>query len=204
MSDQAHWNNIYRTKQRTEVSWYAPRLTRSLSCIAAAAPNKDAEIIDIGAGQSTLADDLLERGYHNLNLLDISDAALSQTRERLDARGAKIQWYVGDVTSVALPANRFEVWHDRAVFHFLLEPAQRAAYVAQVRHSVKQGGQVVIATFAPDGPLKCSGLPVARYDAPGLSAELGEGFELIDYAEEAHHTPAGAVQNFIYCRLRRT
>ena len=203
MSSPAHWNNIYRTKQRNEVSWYAPHLDRSLSLITEAAPNKVAEIIDIGAGESTLVEDLIDREYYNLSLLDISDAALSATKERLGKQGDSIKWYVGDITSTVLPADRFYVWHDRAVFHFLLDASQRAAYAAQLRRSVKVGGQVIIATFAQDGPLKCSGLPVARYSATSLSAELGDEFELVNQVNEEHLTAAGSIQNFIYCQFHR-
>lgn len=204
MSNQAHWNNIYRTKERNEVSWYAPHLSRSLSFITEAAPDKAAEIIDIGAGESTLVEDLLDSGYHNLSMLDISDEAVTATQQRLGERSRSIHWYVGDVTSVALPTARFDVWHDRAVFHFLLDAGQRAAYVAQLRRCVKPSGQVIIATFAEDGPFKCSGLPVARYTASSMITELGEEFELVDQANEEHLTPAGSIQKFIYCRFQHT
>lgn len=203
MSNRAHWNNIYQTKQRNEVSWYAPHLTRSLSFITQAAPHKQAEIIDIGAGESTLVDDLLDRGYTRLSLLDISDDAVAATKKRLGVGEQIVQWYVGDVTSIALPDDRFDVWHDRAVFHFLLDAGQRKAYVAQLHQSVKVGGQVIIATFAMDGPVQCSGLPVARYTPAALSSELGKGFDLVDQENEEHFTPAGKVQNFVYCRFRR-
>lgn len=203
MSNQAHWNNIYQTKQRNEVSWYAPHLTRSLSFITQAAPHKQAEIIDIGAGESTLVDDLLDSGYTRLSLLDISDGAMAATKQRLGAGGLTVQWYVGDVTSIALPDDRFDVWHDRAVFHFLLDAEQRKAYVTQLHRSVKVGGQVIISTFAQDGPLQCSGLPVARYTPVALSSELGKGFDLVDQANEEHVTPSGKVQKFVYARFRR-
>lgn len=203
MSNRAHWNHIYQTKERNEVSWYAPHLTRSLSFITNAAPHKHAEIIDVGAGESTLIEDLLASGYTNLNYLDISDEAVSATRDRLGTSGQSVQWYVGDVTSIALPADRFDVWHDRAVFHFLLETGQRKAYVAQLQRSVKVGGQVIIATFAQDGPVQCSGLPIVRYTAEALSLILGEEFNLVGQVDEEHCTPAGKVQKFIYCRFRR-
>ena len=203
ISAQEHWNSIYQAKQRDAVSWYAPHLNRSLAFIAEAAPNRHSGIIDVGAGQSTLVDDLLDRGYCNLSLLDISDAALAATRARLGERGNQVRWYAGDVTSVALPENGFDLWHDRAVFHFLLEPEQRAAYAAQARRSIKRGGHAVIATFAENGPSKCSGLPVARYTPLALASELGDGFELLDHAHEEHATPAGAMQKFVYCLFRR-
>jgi SAM-dependent methyltransferase len=202
MSATEHWDHIYQTKRAEEVSWYAPHLNRSLSFIAEAAPDKSARIIDVGGGESTLVDDLLDQGYTAVSVLDISPAALSAVQARLGARKSAVNWLVGDAAAVALPEQHFDVWHDRAVFHFLTEPGQRAAYVAQVKKSVKHGGHVIVATFGPNGPLKCSGLDVVRYSHDALHAQFGSAFELIRHAEENHLTPSGVVQQFVYCYFR--
>lgn len=202
MSNQDHWNHIYTTRSSRDVSWYAPHLGRSLEFIAHAAAGTDAAIIDIGAGASTLADDLLDRGYRRLSLLDISEAALAVARTRLAADGDHLHWLVGDITTVSLPAQAYDVWHDRAAFHFLREAQQREAYVDQLRRALRPGGQAVIATFADDGPERCSGLPVVRYGPEALAAVLGPAFVLEETAFEDHHVPSGAVQKFLYCRFR--
>ena len=200
MSAQKHWDHVYETKQPDEVSWYSPHLEHSLKLISEATNhNKVAQICDVGAGESTLVDDLLEQGYTNLSALDISDAALAVTKKRLGKRKDLVTWYVGDITSIALPEAHFDVWHDRAVFHFLTEPEQRAAYVEQVKKSVKHGGRVIVAAFGPNGPLKCSGLDVVRYDSKSLHGQFGRSFELVEHTEENHITPWGTVQQFVYC-----
>ncbi|MDB5854771.1 MAG: Methyltransferase type 12, partial [Herminiimonas sp.] len=163
MPAHEHWNRIYETKRPDQLSWYAPHLYRSLSLVEQAAPPKNASIIDVGGGESTLVDDLLDHGYSDVSVLDISEAALCVARSRLGARSAAVKWIAGDITSIPLPANGFGVWHDRAVFHFLTDPEQRAAYVRQVKSAVRPGGHVIVATFGLDGPLQCSGLDVVRY-----------------------------------------
>jgi SAM-dependent methyltransferase len=203
VSAREHWQNVYETKQPAEVSWYAPHLEESLRLITEVATT-DARIIDVGAGASTLVDDLLERGYRRLTALDVSGAALAVTRARLGPRAARVTFVAADVTTAPLGEAAFDVWHDRAVFHFLVDAAARAAYVAQLRRALAPGGHVVMATFAPTGPTRCSGLDVARYDAAGVARELGDGFVVTASLETTHVTPAGKEQRFSYARLRRT
>ncbi|MBV8657673.1 MAG: class I SAM-dependent methyltransferase [Burkholderiales bacterium] len=202
MANRQHWETVYQTKSADEVSWYRPHLEVSLALIGKAAPARDAAIIDVGGGESTLVDDLLAAGYRNLSVLDISQAALDVTQARLGPQAGQVTWMAGDITEVVLPAAQYDVWHDRAVFHFLTEPAQRAAYVAQVRRAVKPGGHVVIATFGPEGPQKCSGLDVVRYDATTLPAQFGAHFALQESTTERHETPWGSAQQFVYCLCR--
>lgn len=200
MDSRTHWDRVYTTRSAQEVSWYQPHAEQSLSLIERIAAGRPSRLIDVGGGASTLVDDLLARGRFDVSVLDLSDAALKVARQRLGEQQARrVQWLVGDVTAVALPANAFDIWHDRAVFHFLTEPAQRAAYVSQVRRAVRPGGHVIVAAFGPNGPLQCSGLPVMRYSADALYSEFGEAFELVEHSSEAHHTPGGAVQQFVYC-----
>ncbi len=165
---------------------------------------RDAGIIDVGGGASTLVDDLVANGYTDLTVLDLSAAALNAARKRLGAQESKVRWIEADITRVELPANRYDIWHDRAVFHFLTDAADRAAYVQTVLRSVKPGGHVIVATFGEDGPLQCSGLPVMRYSADELHDQFGAAFQLLDHRREEHHTPSGAVQQFVYCYCRRT
>lgn len=203
MDARAHWQNVYRTRQPDEVSWYRPHLETSLALIESAAPDRGARVIDVGGGASTLVDDLMSLGYRDLAVLDVSSAALDIARARLGAaRAESVDWRCGDVTSLPLPPHRYDVWHDRAVFHFLTQPAERAAYVRQVLHGTKRGGRVIVATFAPDGPAKCSGLDVARYDPVALHAALGSAFRLERQLADAHRTPAGTMQAFTVCDFR--
>ncbi|MDE2600203.1 MAG: class I SAM-dependent methyltransferase [Rhodocyclaceae bacterium] len=199
MSAKTHWEQVYGSKPAQSVSWYQPHAANSIALIKAAAADLDSRIIDIGGGASTLVDDLLDLGYTNLSVLDLSAEALAVARRRLGERAGSIHWIEGDITTIALPRHGFDVWHDRAVFHFLTEPEQRAAYLERVRHAVRPGGHVIVATFALDGPAQCSGLPVARYTPEGLHDEFGAAFELIEHREEYHQTPAGNTQHFIYC-----
>lgn len=194
-----HWEHVYESKPSDAVSWYQPHALRSLDLIRRVAPSLGARVLDVGAGASTLVDDLLDAGMTQLSVLDISASALRVARERLGARAGQVRWIEGDITTVPLEPGSVDVWHDRAVFHFLTEPAERAAYVAQVRRAVRPGGHVIVAAFGPDGPLQCSGLPVVRY-APGeLHAQFGEAFELVEHQSEDHRTPSGAIQHFVYC-----
>lgn len=199
MDPKAHWENVYRTKQPTEVSWYRPHLDVSLQLIEDAAPNREARIIDVGGGESTLVDDLLNRGYPNLSVLDVSATALTVAKERLGDKADQVDWLCGDVTTFAFPRQEYDVWHDRAVFHFLTEHKDRAAYVRQVARAVAPGGHVIVATFGPEGPTKCSGLDVVRYDPNALHDEFGPQFQLVKHLTELHHTPGGAIQQFTYC-----
>ena len=199
MDSQTHWEGVYRTKAADQVSWFRPHLETSLRFIERAAPDPSSRIIDVGGGESTLVDDLLARGYRSLTVLDISHTSLDVTRRRLGALADSVEWVAADVTAARLPAAAYDVWHDRAVFHFLTSDADRVAYVARVSESVKPGGHVVIGTFGPEGPLKCSGLDVHRYDAESLHGEFGSRFRLIDSLKEVHETPWGAKQQFLYC-----
>lgn len=203
MTSKAHWEEVYATKSPTAVSWFQPHAALSLQLVEQTGVPKDAGIIDVGGGASTLVDDLLDAGYSNLTVLDLSDAALAASRARLGSRADAVHWLVGDITQITLPEQAYAVWHDRAVFHFLTTEPQRDAYVAAVMRAVKPGGHVIVATFAEDGPEKCSGLPVARYSAQGLHAQFGNPFTLLRQQREEHHTPFGTVQQFIYCLCRK-
>jgi 2-polyprenyl-3-methyl-5-hydroxy-6-metoxy-1,4-benzoquinol methylase len=202
MDPRAHWQKVYETKKPTEVSWYQPAARVSSSLIRRVAPDRSAAIIDVGGGASTLVDGLLAAGYSSVTVLDVSSAALVQASERLGGDAARVTWLEANVLDAALPASAYDVWHDRAVFHFLTEAVDRERYVKQVRRSVRPGGYVMVATFALDGPTKCSGLEVARYAPEELHGEFGSDFQLVDSAREEHHTPTGAVQPFIYCLCR--
>ena len=202
MDARAHWERMYTEKAADAVSWYRPHLERSLALIEAAAPERSAEILDVGGGQATLVDDLLARGYERVTVLDISQAALEATGKRLGAAAERVTWLVADIRTVELAEGAYDVWHDRAVFHFLTEPRDREAYVRQVERALRRGGHVMVSTFGPEGPLKCSGLDVVRYDAERLHAEFGAEFELVGSSTELHETPFGTVQQFLCCHLR--
>lgn len=203
MQSKEHWEKVYSTKAADAVSWFQPHAELSLDIIRSTRLGRDAAIIDVGGGASTLIDDLVANGYTDLTVLDLSGAALNAARKRLGVQESKVRWIEADITRVGLPANRYDIWHDRAVFHFLTDPADRAAYVKTVLRSVKPGGHVIVATFGTDGPLQCSGLPVMRYSADELHDQFGAAFQLLDHREEKHHTPSGAVQQFVYCYCRR-
>ncbi len=194
-----HWENVYRSKPFDSVSWYAPHLDESLRLIELLAPDKTAAIVDIGGGESTLVDDLLRRNYLDVSVLDISAAAIGFTQQRLGPKAKQVGWHVGDITQYDFGGKQFNLWHDRAVFHFLTDPAARRAYVDLVRRSVKSGGYVLMATFGPDGPLKCSGLDVMRYSDQSLHHEFGDGFHLMGSELAQHSTPMGTSQQFLYC-----
>jgi SAM-dependent methyltransferase len=190
---------VYRTRAPEQVSWFQPEARLSLELIRRAAPGPGSRIIDVGGGSSTLVDGLLDRGYLDVTVLDISATALELAQKRLGRRADRVLWVEADVLSDTLPSATFDVWHDRAVFHFLTNRFERERYIARVRKAVRPGGHVLVATFADDGPTKCSGLPVARYDAPALHGAFGEGFRLIASRREEHVTPAGIRQPFMYC-----
>jgi ubiquinone/menaquinone biosynthesis C-methylase UbiE len=199
MDTQTHWENVYGTKAPDQVSWFRPHLEMSLSLIERSTANRSAHIIDVGGGESTLVDDLLARGYANLTVLDISPSAIDVTKKRLRGLKDRVEWIVADITTMNLPANTYDIWHDRAVFHFLTKADDRDAYVRNVRNSVKPGGHVIVSTFGPEGPAKCSGLEVQRYDSESLHGEFGRRFRLIDSFKELHETPFGTRQQFVYC-----
>lgn len=198
-NQKAHWEKIYQTKQPDAVSWFQAHAMRSLEIIRSIGAPADANIIDVGGGASTLVDDLLHDGFKQVSVLDLSASALEVARARLGKKGDDVLWIAGDILDVNLPEQTYDIWHDRAVFHFLTDPADRAAYVRQVMKAVKPAGHVIVATFAPDGPEQCSGLPVARYAPDQLHGEFGPAFELVAHASEAHKTPWGSVQHFVYC-----
>lgn len=197
-----HWNTVYATKGADSVSWYRPHLDESLRLTQSLRLPTEAHLIDVGGGASTLVDDWLDLGFRNVHVVDLSATALGVAQSRLGERAAWVQWHPLDICKAKLPPNAFDFWHDRAVFHFLSDPEMRATYVATVRRSVKVGGHVLVATFGPDGPERCSGLNVVRYDADSLHGEFGGGFERVTATREVHHTPWGTEQAFVYCLCR--
>jgi SAM-dependent methyltransferase len=203
MDPKTHWETIYRTKDVHEVSWFQSEARRSLDLISRICPDRSAPIIDVGAGASVLVDNLLDTGYRDLSVLDLAEAGLAISRDRLGADSAKVKWLRADVLEARLDEGAYAVWHDRAVFHFLANAADRGAYVKQVRRAVRPGGHVLVATFAEDGPEHCSGLPVVRYSAEGLHSEFGTDFLLVRSEHEDHRTPGGGEQSFLYCLCRR-
>src|SRR5712691_2766373 len=199
---KTYWEKIYTTKAPEAVSWYRPHLETSLALIGRAAAGYSASIIDVGGGESTLVDDLLARGFENITVLDVSQTAIEATRRRLGLAADRVHWLVADITEVELEPSAYAVWHDRAVFHFLMSEDQRAAYVRQVARAVKPGGHVIVSAFGPEGPVKCSGLDVVRYNAESLHREFGVRFHLVESSAELHQTPFGATQQFLYCYCR--
>jgi len=197
-----HWDTVYRTKAPDAVSWYRPHLETSIELIQRVAPDPSASIIDVGGGESTLVDDLLAKGYRNVSVLDISPTAIEVARKRIGDLARSVTWIIGDITQAILPSQHYDVWHDRAVFHFLTTQEERAAYVQRVAESMKLGGHVIVATFGPEGPTQCSGLDVVRYDAQSLHAQFGRHFRLMESATELHQTPVGKTQQFLYCLCR--
>ena len=203
MTDKSLWENIYASKSAQEVSWYREHLNTSLDFIQKCRLAPDASIIDVGGGASTLADDLCALGYVNVSVLDISKTSLEKARQRLGALADRVQWMEGDMTRVQLPFQHYDLWHDRAVFHFLTDSSAQQAYVEAATRAVKSGGYIIIATFSPEGPAKCSGLPVQRYDAETLARKFSDCV-LLDSQMEIHQTPSGTSQSFTYVRLKKT
>ncbi|MEY9181008.1 SAM-dependent methyltransferase [Bradyrhizobium sp. USDA 326] len=203
MSDRAtHWDHVYATKGEAEVSWFQDSPSPSLDLIRAANPDHGAAIIDIGGGASRLVDALLQDGYRDVAVLDLAANALDAAKKRIGGAASIVDWIVADATTWQ-PTKSYDVWHDRAAFHFLTDPRHRAAYVERLRWALTPGGQVIIGTFSPDGPEKCSGLPVQRHDSASLAAELGPEFELVETRGETHHTPWDSTQAFQFSRFRR-
>ena len=203
MDAKAHWEHVYTTKTPTQMSWHQEHLSLSLKLIQRTGIPRSGRLIDVGGGTSTLVDDLLAAGFQSIIVLDIAGTALQLARERLGTRASTVTWMEADVTQVDFPDHCFDVWHDRAVFHFLTQPTDRQRYFDRVRDVVRPGGHVIIASFAPDGPQRCSGLDVMRYSPTSLHHAFGTGFALIDSATEIHHTPFGTEQKFMYCVCRR-
>lgn len=199
---RAHWDQVYRTRQADEVSWYQTHPATSLRFIEACALRHQDPIIDVGGGASRLVDCLLERGFRDLTVIDIAPSALDHARARLGSQAVAVEWIETDITAFS-PRRRYRLWHDRAVFHFLVTEEARAAYRAALLAALDPGGSLVLATFATGGPRRCSGLPVRQYDAPTLCAELGDEFELLDATRAMHRTPGDAEQLFAWFRLRR-
>ncbi len=202
MDAKTHWEKVYTTKEPDAVTWYRAHLETSLTLIEQAADSHSASIIDIGAGESTLVDDLAAKGYKNITVLDVSQTALDVTKKRLGPLAERIKWVVADITQMQLEPLAYDVWHDRAVFHFLTSTEQRAVYVRNAATAVKPGGHVIVSTFGPEGPTKRSGLEVMRYDPESLHEEFGLRFRLVESSKELHHTPFGTTQQFLYCYCR--
>lgn len=200
--NKSHWEQVYASKAPDAVSWYAPHLKESLAYIRRTGVGIDASIMDVGGGESTLVDDLLEAGYRNVTVLDISEKALEVCRARLAKRADAVKWMAADVLAHDIAPLSVDVWHDRAVFHFLTSEGQRRRYVAQVLKALKPGGYAIVGTFGPEGPTQCSGLPVARYSPDELHGEFGTPFRLVDKTTTVHTTPWGSTQQFVYCYCR--
>jgi len=199
MNKSDFWNNVYKSKDIDAVSWYADRLDKSLELIEKNCVQKENTIIDIGSGRSSLAYDLYNLGYNNLTLLDISEEAISQTLNRLGKLPVSIKTIIGNISKITTQENLYDLWHDRAVFHFLTEESQRNKYVQNLKRSLKKNGIAIIATFGPDGPDKCSGLNTMKYDKTTLHAELGDDFQILGSKIDYHQTPFNTSQQFIYC-----
>ncbi len=203
MDHQKQWDRVYEINPEEKVSWYRPHLETSLQWIKFPCLSRDSRIIDVGGGASTLVDDLTSEGFHSITVLDLSRKALELARERLGERGKVITWIDGDITSITLPAGYYDLWHDRAVFHFLITPEQRQSYKKNLLKALKPGGDLVLAVFAPEAPPRCSGLPVKRYTALELENIFGPEFELQKHLKEVHTTPGGVEQMYLYCHFRR-
>jgi len=201
-SRQAHWESVYASRGEREVSWFEEAPVLSLALIRTAGATPRSSVIDIGGGASRLVDALLAEGFEAVSVLDLSDAALSAARARLGGRAAKVTWIVADVTTWE-PTQAYDLWHDRAALHFLTDAVDRAAYVARLAKALRPGGHAVIGTFALDGPERCSGLPVVRYDAASLATLLGPDFALVETRAHAHRTPTGGAQRFQFSLFRR-
>lgn len=194
-----HWEKVYQSKSADQVSWFQEHAGKSLEMIRSVRSSLSDRIIDVGGGASTLVDDLIADGCQSVSVLDLSEAALDVAKTRLGPQADRVGWIAGDIRTAELPEAGFDIWHDRAVFHFLTDPADREAYVRQVMRAVRPGGHVIVATFALDGPEKCSGLPVRRYGPGELHGEFGPAFELVGSSSELHKTPWGSEQSFVYC-----
>jgi SAM-dependent methyltransferase len=205
-SRRAHWENVYSTKGENEVSWFQENPAPSLELIAQLGVTPASAIIDIGGGASRLVDRLVEQGFADITVLDLSGAALEVAKNRLKegygARAHRVQWVVADAT-IWQPVRQYDLWHDRAAFHFLTDENDRAAYIERLARGLRAGGHAIIATFALDGPEKCSGLPVARYDSAGLGRTLGAMFTLRHTRRHEHATPWGSRQVFQFSVFRR-
>lgn len=201
-SDAEHWEGVYSMREPEELSWYQPDPERSLALIEEAGLAPTSAILDLGGGASRLAGRLLAAGYEDVTVADISGAALDRARAELGAEGDRVVWLQVDVRRGRLD-RRYDLWHDRAVFHFMVDSDDRQGYLGNLRRALRPGGHLVLATFGPEGPTSCSGLPVRRYGIDDLAATLGAGFEQLSSELETHRTPSGSEQQFLYARLRR-
>ncbi len=204
MNEIEHWDNIYATRSARQVGWYTPRLETSLNWINDLELAAEASIIDVGGGASTLVDCLLASDFKNITLLDLAKSAISVTKQRLASKSTSVSWLQGDITQITLPHEAFELWHDRAVFHFLIETEQRQRYRDALQHALKPGGYFIVGAFSLDGPEQCSGLPVQRYNWEQLSNQFGDSFELKRHQYETHRTPSGIEQAYVYCLFQKT
>lgn len=204
MAGREHWENVYRSKAADAVSWYRPHLEISLGLIERSAKSKTAAILDIGGGASTLVDDLLAARFEDLTVLDVAEPALAVARERLGDASKRVRWVTADFLDTELESQRYDVCHDRAVFHFLNEPADQIRYFEQVSRILRPDGTLIAATFAMEGPERCSGLRVSRYDEDAMRRVAGGRFAVVESQRESHHTPWGSVQEMMYFVLRRS
>lgn len=200
MGRKEHWEKIYNEKSPLEVSWYQSEPHISLELIAKTECSKDSAIIDVGGGASVLVDRLLENGYQHLAVLDIASNAMAYAKHRIGAKASDVEWFEADVTTFS-PPHQFDVWHDRAVFHFLTDATDRNKYLRVLKHTLRPGGHLIIAAFALEGPQKCSGLDIVQYDSDNITRELGDSFSLVEECHEVHMTPAHKEQMFTYFRF---
>lgn len=203
MDVKSHWEQVFTLKAPGQVSWHQPHLNLSLELLKQSGIDRTASILDAGAGDSTFVDDLLDLGFSEVTVLDISPAALQRAKDRLGEHARSVTWVEADLLTARLPENHYDLWHDRALFHFLVEARDRERYVRAVSRSLKAGGCLIVATFAIDGPEACSGLKAMRYSPESLLVEFGADFELLDSRYENHRTPGGAEQRFLYCLLKK-
>jgi SAM-dependent methyltransferase len=203
MDKTAHWENVYQTKCSTEVSWYEPVPKQSLDLILKTAGEMRGRVIDVGGGQSFLVDRLLDSGFRRVAVLDISSAAIEATQARLGERASQVEWMFADITRAA-SLGEFDIWHDRAAFHFITDPADRKRYMELLKRSLTIGGHFIVGTFAKGGPDKCSGLAICQYDADTMQAELGSSFEPVECSEYLHITPTGKPQLFFFGVFKHT
>ena len=203
MNSETHWRTVFESKASTALSWYQPHLEVSLGMISRTGVGHDCKILDVGGGDSTLVEDLVQRGFSGVTLLDIASSAIGRAKQRLGEASLGVVWKEGDILVTPLPDRHFDVWHDRAVFHFFVKEQSRREYVSKASNAIKSNGHLIIATFASDGPDRCSGLPTMRYSPWGLAHEFKQDFTLVESQTESHMTPQGREQRFIYCRFRR-
>ncbi len=203
MDAKSQWERLYHTVAPTELSWYQEHPRLSLALIQSTGASTAGQIIDVGGGTSRLVDELLAEGYQHVTVLDIAGSALELARQRLGSRAAAVTWVEADITRVDLPRDGYDVWHDRATFHFLLQPEERRRYVETLRYAVRSDGYMIMATFAHEGPTRCSGLNVVRYNPASLADEFGTEFELVHWMRELHRTPLGVEQAFLYCSFHK-